>query len=53
MQHDHHTLLENHVYPIVSYQNRQPTHPADIEAARYFALEPAAMQGLEPAPPLY
>jgi hypothetical protein len=46
-------LLENHIYPIVSYQNRRPMHPADVEAARYFALDPSAMQGLEPVPPLY
>jgi hypothetical protein len=46
-------LLENHVYPIVSYQNRRPAHPADIEAARYFATEPTAMQGLQPVSPLY
>ena len=46
-------FLENHVFPIVSYQNRRTTHPADIEAARYFALEPSAMSGLEPVEPLY
>lgn len=46
-------LLENHLYPIVTYQNRHPAHPFDEEAARYFALEPTAMQGLEPAKPLY
>lgn len=46
-------LLENHLFPIVSYQNRRPTHPADVEAARYFALEPTAMEGLEPVVPLY
>ncbi len=46
-------LLENHVYPIVTYQNRHPAHPADLEAARYFAMEPTAMDGLEPAEPLY
>jgi hypothetical protein len=46
-------LLANHLYPILSYQNRRPHHPADLEAARYFALDPDAMSGLEPAPPLY
>jgi hypothetical protein len=46
-------LLANHLYPILSYQNRRPHHPADFEAARYFALDPDAMSGLEPAPPLY
>ncbi len=45
-------LLENHLYPILSYQNRRPTHPADLEAARYFALDPDAMVGLE-VQPLY
>lgn len=45
-------LLENHVYPIVTCQNRRPAHPADLEAARYFALEPTAMEGLEPDRPV-
>lgn len=46
-------LVENHLYPILSYQNRRPHHPADFEAARYFAMNPDAMDGLEPVPPLY
>jgi hypothetical protein len=46
-------LLESHLYPIVTYQNRRPAHPFDEEAARYFALEPTAMEGLEPARALY
>jgi hypothetical protein len=46
-------LLENHLYPILTYQNRTPSHTADVEASRYFALDPDAMTGLEPAPPLY
>jgi hypothetical protein len=46
-------LLENHLFPIISYQNRRPSHPADLEAARYFALDPTAMEGLEPVVPLY
>lgn len=46
-------LLENHVYPIITYQNRRPAHPADLEAAQYFALDPTAMEGLEPVDPLY
>jgi hypothetical protein len=46
-------LLENLVYPIVSYQQKRPVHPFDADAARYFALDPDAMQGLEPAVPLY
>jgi hypothetical protein len=46
-------LLENHLFPILSYQNRRPAHPADREAASYFALDPDAMNGLEPVEPLY
>ncbi len=46
-------FLESHLYPIVTYQNRQPAHAFDEEAAAYFALEPDAMDGLEPARPLY
>jgi hypothetical protein len=46
-------LLENHIYGIVSYQNRRPIHSANPEASRYFALDPAAMEGLKPALPLY
>jgi hypothetical protein len=46
-------LFENLVYPIVSYQQKRPVHPFDVDAARYFALDPDAMQGLEPAAPLY
>lgn len=46
-------LLETRIYPIVTYQDRRPAHPLDIEAARYFALDPTAMDGLEPAAPLY
>jgi len=46
-------LLENLVYPLVSYQSRRPVHPFDLEAAHYFALDPDAMQGLEPVEPLY
>lgn len=46
-------LLENQIYPIVTYQNRRPSSPADLEAARYFALDPTAMDGLEPAIPWY
>ncbi len=47
------TLIANHLYPILSYQNRRPHHTADVEASRYFALDPEAMTGLEPVPPLY
>jgi hypothetical protein len=47
------TCLE-HVYRIVSYANQRVFHPADIEAARYFALDPdAMMKGLEHVEPLY
>lgn len=46
-------LLANHLYPVLSYQNRRPHHPACLEAARYFALDPEAMTGLEPVAPLY
>jgi len=47
------SLLEHHLFPILSYQNRRPSHPADVAAARYFATSPEAMQGLEPVSPLY
>jgi hypothetical protein len=45
-------LLE-HVYRIVTYQNLRVTHPADVEAAEYFATDPDAMRGLEHVQPLY
>lgn len=46
-------LLEAHVFPIVSYQNRHPIHTMNPDASRYFALDPTAMEGLEPVQPLY
>ena len=46
-------LIETRLYPILTYQDRRPSHPFDIEAARYFALQPEAMEGLEPVEPLY
>ncbi len=46
-------LLEHHLFPILSYQNRRPVHAADEEAARYFATALDAMEGLEPVEPLY
>jgi len=46
-------LLECHIFPVISYQNRRPSHSADLEASRYFALDPQAMDGLEPVEPLY
>ena len=46
-------LLENLIYPLCTYQHKRPVHPFDLEAARYFALDPSAMEGLTPAAPLY
>lgn len=46
-------LLENLIYPIVTYQNYRPVHPFDLEAAEYFASAPEALHGLEPVEPLY
>ena len=45
-------LLE-HVYGILTYQNRSTSDPADLQAARYFATDPGAMDGLELVEPLY
>ena len=45
-------LLE-HLYGILTYQNRSTSDPADIEAAEYFARDPDAMTGLETVEPLY
>ena len=42
-----------HIFGIISYQNRAPDEPLDFEAARYFALDPDCMEGLEPVEPLY
>jgi hypothetical protein len=46
-------LMENVVYPLVTYQSRRPVDPLDRDAALYFAFDPDAMQGLEPPAPLY
>jgi hypothetical protein len=46
-------LLENLIYPLCTYQHMRPVHPFDLEAARYFALDPDAMRGLQPAVALY
>lgn len=46
-------LLSSQLYAVVSYQNRRPSHPLNLEAARYFALELDAMEGLTPVQPLY
>jgi hypothetical protein len=45
-------LLE-HLYTILTYQNYRPSHPLDMEAAAYFALEADALAGLEGVEPLY
>lgn len=47
------THLLEHLYGILTYENRTPTHPADLEAAVYFACDPEAMEGLLPVEPLY
>jgi hypothetical protein len=47
------SLLQHLIYPICTYQHKRPVHPFDLEAARYFAFDPDAMQGLEPAASLY
>ncbi|MBI4881885.1 MAG: hypothetical protein HY812_19830 [Planctomycetes bacterium] len=46
-------LIEHHLYPILTYQVRRPSDPADAEAARYFALDPEALNGLRRPAPLY
>jgi hypothetical protein len=46
-------LLETRIFPILTYQDRRPSHPFDLEAASYFALEATALDGLEPVAPLY
>ena len=46
-------FLECHLFPVLSYQNRRPSHALDREAAMYFALDADAMSGLEPVEPLY
>jgi hypothetical protein len=42
-----------HLYGILTYQNWRSFDPLDEEAARYFALDPSAMHGLNPVDPLY
>jgi hypothetical protein len=46
-------LLLEHLYTILTYQNYRPSHPLDLEAATYFALESDALAGLEGVQPLY
>ena len=45
--------LIEHLYGILSYQNRDSDDPADLEAVRYFSTDPTALEGLEDVPPLY
>lgn len=45
--------LLQHIYRIVTYQNLRVMHPADGEAATFFATDPDAMRGLEEVKPLY
>ena len=45
--------LIEHLYGIVSYQNRDSTNPADWEAVRYFGTDPDALEGLTDVEPLY
>ncbi len=46
-------LIENHLYPILTYQNMAPTDSLNRDAAIYFALAANPMEGLLPVPPLY
>jgi len=46
-------LVENHIYPILTYQNMTPSDALDRDASIYFAFEPHALDGLTPVPPLY
>ena len=46
-------LLLEHIHLLVSYQHWSASDPADLEAARYFALDPDAMRGLEHVEPLF
>ena len=45
--------LLQHVYSIVTYQNRSTRDPADPDAAVWFATEPDALVGLEHVEPLF
>ena len=45
--------LIEHIYGIVSYQNRDSDNPADMEAVRYFTADPGAFEGLDDVPRLY
>ena len=45
-------LLE-HLYSILSYANWRSFHPADTEAAYYFATDPTALEGVGNPQPLY
>lgn len=46
-------FVESHLFPILSYQNVKPSHPLDPAAAKYFAMDPNALDGLQPVAPLY
>ena len=46
-------LIETILFPLLSYQSYTPSHAMDREAALYFALDPEALAGLQPVPPLY
>ncbi len=45
--------LLQHVYSIITYQNRSTRDPADPVAAAWFASEPDALVGLEHVEPLF
>lgn len=45
--------LLQHVYTIISYQNRSTRDPADAVVAAWFATEPDALVGLEHVEPLF
>jgi hypothetical protein len=42
-----------HLYSILSYENRTPTHPLNVEASVYFTCHRDALEGLLPVEPLY
>ncbi len=45
--------LLQHLFSVISYENRTPGEPLDAEAANYFALDADSMTGLEAPEPLY
>lgn len=46
-------VLLQHLYSILTYQNRNSLDPADPVAAGYFDTDPGAMDGLDAPEPLY